>query len=79
MSAAWDSDLYRMWSTLVVEHAAAGLIPNQSTGDGALSIESYFVTVPVSSHCIIDPVLKLRISTGHWEPDPTFRGGSIWI
>lgn len=42
--------------------------------------EDNFVKPAVGrGHSLIDPVLKLRLSTGRWEPESRGRGGSISI
>lgn len=45
-----------------------------------MEFENNFVVVPVDhGHCIIDPVLKLRLKTGRWNPESSGRGGNIEV
>jgi hypothetical protein len=51
-----------------------------SDGGGVMVFEDNFVKPAVGrGHSLIDPVLKLRLSIGRWEPESRGRGGSISI
>lgn len=51
-----------------------------SWGGRIMQFEDNFVPVPVGTWAtIMDPVLKLRLKTGRWNPESAARGGTIEI